>query len=679
MNDLQKIEFQKSLQKIKDRKQLDYFKRELIKVLEASEDKVSKAIEDYDKSIAKTFREEFGIEKSRGYGIGTIREWKGRKYKKIAPNKWRLVYENNSRGAKQSIAYLKKAVMAAKSTDELLEIVMQNINRFQDANGKTLDIVSELQQAVRESKAKLNAGKPSTQEQIEKIKAGNKSTRPYTEVAAKDLKAGQKFNSPGGGTYTILSIEKDGNEYVVQIGKNNAIKIRENRTIQVINPDYETEYTKHLNEVKKEAKTIYESDIEIHEKLEKLKDLKYKEASREREELEKIRDKKNSNFKEWVEDRDFATNSYYELIDYLNPFINDVYANTPEQIEARRKKQEEKEAKEKALKDKIDEINSSVKAYTDEEINKAFNELEKIQTEFDINRNEFYQLKTQQKEYEERRVAYIKKYTGTYIHDDPEFKELVKKERDLESRKDETWQKLKEFGNKMEPYLAPMAYYYLNKFDYEKDARVDNCKTTQEVVNLIKTKDWYSEKGSDALELNRVDVNAAKDLFKCMERMFAIFPDQKGSDVSFSTKNSNSNTWAEGSHWSGVILNSRYYKDYAELKKDYENSEGGFHPKGTDVRDIIYHEYYHVMTTLGDLANTIYKTVTSRLKMKGQKGGPKQTELIAAGISGYATKNADEFGAESFCQAMGSDNPSGFAIEVFKEILKYKKYMRGVV
>jgi hypothetical protein len=28
---------------------------------------------------------------------------------------------------------------------------------------------------------------------------------------------------------------------------------------------------------------------------------------------------------------------------------------------------------------------------------------------------------------------------------------------------------------------------------------------------------------------------------------------------------------------------------------------------------------------------------------------------------------------------MGSDNPSGFAIEVFKEILKYKKYMRGVV
>ena len=182
MDDFQKIEFQKSLQKIKDRTQLEYFKRELIKVLEAGEDKVSKAIEDYDKSVAKTFREEFGIEKSRGYGIGTIREWKGRKYKKIAPNKWRLVYESNSRGAKQSIAYLKKAVMDAKSTDELLEIVMQNINRFQDANGKTLDIVSELQQAVKESKAKLNAGKPSTQEQIDEMKKQN--DKKYNPVKA---------------------------------------------------------------------------------------------------------------------------------------------------------------------------------------------------------------------------------------------------------------------------------------------------------------------------------------------------------------------------------------------------------------------------------------------------------------------------------------------------------------
>ena len=679
MNELQKIEFQKSLQKIKDNKQLDYFKRELIKVLEASEDKVSKAIEDYDKSIAKTFREEFGIEKSRGYGIGTIREWKGRKYKKIAPNKWRLVYESNSRGAKQSIAYLKKAVMDAKSTDELLEIVMQNINRFQDANGKTLDIVSELQQAVRESKAKLNAGKPSTQEQIEKLKGGNKSTRPYTEITAKDLKIGQKFNSPGGGVYTVMEIEETPDGYRVKIGDHNSLLLKENRKIKIINPDYETDYTKHIEEVKKEAEKIYKSDMEIHKKLEKLSDLKYKEASREREEIESIKDKRNSNFIEYMEDRDFITSNYYQFLDYLNPFINDVYANTPEQIEARRKKQEEKEAKEKALKDKIDEINSSVKSYSDEEIQKAFEEVESIQKTFDENKEEYNNLKSQIKKYEEDKVKFIRENLGSDIYKNPEYMEIVNTKKELEQQKEEAWEKLNEMGDKLNPYMAPIAYYYLNKFTYEQDSQINNCKTTDDVINLIKIKGWYSEKGNNALELKSVDVDAAKDIFKCMEKIFAMFPEQKGADASFDTKNTSSSVWAEANFWSGVTLNRKFWKNYQELKSDYERTTGSFHPQGTDAKDMIFHEYYHVMTTENDLANVIYKAVTNRLKMKGQKGGPKQTELIKAGISEYATKNADEFGAESFCQALGSKNPTGFAVEVFKETLKYKKYMRGLI
>ena len=145
-------------------KDLNYFKKKIMAILEKQTDdapaEINKSLEQidyiYSQMNPSTFSE---IEKSRGYGIGTVREWKGRKYKKIAPNKWRLVYESNSRGAKQSIAYLKKAVMNAKSTDELLQIVMENVNRFQDANGKTLDIVSELQEAVRSAKTALNGKK----------------------------------------------------------------------------------------------------------------------------------------------------------------------------------------------------------------------------------------------------------------------------------------------------------------------------------------------------------------------------------------------------------------------------------------------------------------------------------------------------------------------------------------
>ena len=145
-------------------KDLNYFKKKIMAILEKQTDdapaEINKSLEQIDYIYSQmnpgTFSE---IEKSRGYGIGTVREWKGRKYKKIAPNKWRLVYESNSRGAKQSIAYLKKAVMNAKSTDELLQIVMENVNRFQDTNGKTLDIVSELQEAVRSAKTALNGKK----------------------------------------------------------------------------------------------------------------------------------------------------------------------------------------------------------------------------------------------------------------------------------------------------------------------------------------------------------------------------------------------------------------------------------------------------------------------------------------------------------------------------------------
>ena len=45
--------------------------------------------------VLKSVYEE--ISKARGYGIGTERIWKGKKYKKTAPNKWSRVYENDGR------------------------------------------------------------------------------------------------------------------------------------------------------------------------------------------------------------------------------------------------------------------------------------------------------------------------------------------------------------------------------------------------------------------------------------------------------------------------------------------------------------------------------------------------------------------------------------------------------
>ena len=109
-----------------------------------------------------------------GYPVGTVRTWRGTKFKKIAPNKWRRIYDSETRGAKMSIARLKKKVANANSIDELFDIVMNNTHRFSDANGKPLAIVKELKAAVDEKKKALNADKPSTKAQIDDWKKQNK-------------------------------------------------------------------------------------------------------------------------------------------------------------------------------------------------------------------------------------------------------------------------------------------------------------------------------------------------------------------------------------------------------------------------------------------------------------------------------------------------------------------------
>lgn len=195
-------------------KDLDYFKKKIMAILEKQTDEapkeINKSLNDIDYIYNTMNPGTFGeIEKSRGYGIGTVREWKGRKYKKIAPNKWRLIYESDGKGARQSIAYLKKAVMNAKSTDELLEIVMQNVNRFQDANGKTLDIVSELQEAVRSAKTALNGKKePAASKPAEtkketstmsdkELEEKNKNLEAERSKIAADIKEGKNIKENG--------------------------------------------------------------------------------------------------------------------------------------------------------------------------------------------------------------------------------------------------------------------------------------------------------------------------------------------------------------------------------------------------------------------------------------------------------------------------------------------------
>ena len=146
---------------------LAYFKRELLKHLNTLKDEKETHTERLEKAIFA-----LTLIKS-GYPVGTVRTWRGTKFKKVAQGKWRRIYDSETRGAKMSIARLKKQVEKANSIDELFDIVMNNTHRFSDANGKPLAIVKELKAAVDEKKSRLNAGKPSTKQQIDDWKKQN--------------------------------------------------------------------------------------------------------------------------------------------------------------------------------------------------------------------------------------------------------------------------------------------------------------------------------------------------------------------------------------------------------------------------------------------------------------------------------------------------------------------------
>lgn len=134
-------------------KDLEYFKKELVKILDKKEREEKAEIK---KSLAFTM--DMLIEKSSGgYPIGTIREWKGKKYQKIAPGKWRRKYSSEEKGIRMSIAALKKAIDKCSTSQELLNLVLQNRDRFADDNGRPLPIVKELSEYVSSKNDKIES------------------------------------------------------------------------------------------------------------------------------------------------------------------------------------------------------------------------------------------------------------------------------------------------------------------------------------------------------------------------------------------------------------------------------------------------------------------------------------------------------------------------------------------
>lgn len=150
-------------------------KKEVIEILKKQDEReVKKAIEFFSAQESRYTHLEKSITgkwiEKAGYGIGTVRIWKGKKYKKIAPGKWARVFEKEGRGTNIAIGKLIAKVQKIDNVEDLMAFVMANKQRFVDDNGIDLPVLDKLRAAV-DKKNNGGIGSKGTSKPAEKYDA----------------------------------------------------------------------------------------------------------------------------------------------------------------------------------------------------------------------------------------------------------------------------------------------------------------------------------------------------------------------------------------------------------------------------------------------------------------------------------------------------------------------------
>ena len=155
---------------------------------------LAKLEEEEKKSLKKAFMFALLGKGGKGLPVGTIREWKGKKFIKIAPGKWRPKYDSHTKGAKLAISALKKKIVACKDEHEMMQVVLENRDRFSDSDGNPLPFVQELHSLTKETQNKkenqhFGNTKKENQNKKDKSISDNYPEKDYPEYKGKGQEA----------------------------------------------------------------------------------------------------------------------------------------------------------------------------------------------------------------------------------------------------------------------------------------------------------------------------------------------------------------------------------------------------------------------------------------------------------------------------------------------------------
>lgn len=241
-----------------DKEKLAKLKAKVIAILkEKDSEEYKKAIEYFNRDEIKYTHLEKSISggwiEKAGYGIGTVRIWKGKKFKKVAPNKWVRVYEKEDRGAKSSMTRLIHKVQMCTTAEDLYNFCMSNHAIFQDANGVDLPIMDQLRAAIDERKNTTGTS------------LGNRKTSPNMKIEDEKKEAARKDAEMRNSNNELLEVSKK---------RSANLKQQKEKQDEINRTKYEMYEEEHRGNDKKAEKLQKQVD-KLKKELEDLQDQEY--------------------------------------------------------------------------------------------------------------------------------------------------------------------------------------------------------------------------------------------------------------------------------------------------------------------------------------------------------------------------------------------------------------------
>ena len=210
--------------------------------------------------------------------------------------------------------------------------------------------------------------------------------------------------------------------------------------------------------------------------------------------------------------------------------------------------------------------------------------------------------------------------------------------------------------------------------------KIADCKTVKDVETLMKNQKWFRDNRTN---LSGVDLESAKAIAEAYDEVFNKFPFLVGKLDGVRAEKLDSWTYAECYTRGGgkINVNVKKFNDPVALAKSYLNDlKMGYHPAGTDWKSIVTHEIGHALDgylsnlgLAGAKSQWSYQTkdVSAMLRPKVMKSCGLKVADARTEVSGYATKNAREWFAECFAEAIKSGNPRKVATEFMKQLTKF--------